>query len=255
MERVLAFGCHPDDIEFSAAGTLALLAQRGYEIHLATMTGGEVGSPDLRPQDIRARRLEECAASARVLGARYHYAGGQDLEVEYSQAQRRLAVRVLREVNPRIVLTHPPQDYLIDHEETHRLVRNAAFIASVPLYDCGLNLPPMAGIPYLYYWNAAGNTDILGRPLPMHFGVDVTSVMQTKERMLAAHASQRDWLRFINKWDAYLENMKEATARDGRRIGRPMGECFVQHLGTGHPTDNILAEVLGELCVPLARQP
>ena len=150
MERVLAFGCHPDDIEFSAAGTLALLAQRGYEIHLATMAGGEVGSPDLRPQDIRARRLQEAAASAAVLGARYHYAGGHDLEIQYCQAQRRQAVRVLREVDPQIVLTHPPTDYLIDHEETHRLVRNAAFIAS-------------------------GQADIFGRPLPMHFGVDVTS--------------------------------------------------------------------------------
>jgi LmbE family N-acetylglucosaminyl deacetylase len=138
MERVLAFGCHPDDIEFQAAGTLALLAQRGCEIHLATMAGGEVGSPDLRPQDIRAKRLKEAAASAAVLGGRYHYAGGHDLEIEYCQAQRRQAVRVLREVDPQIVLTHPPSDYLIDHEETHRLVRNAAFIASVPLFDCGV---------------------------------------------------------------------------------------------------------------------
>ena len=45
MKRILAFGCHPDDVEFMAAGTLALLAELGYEIHIATMAGGEVGSP------------------------------------------------------------------------------------------------------------------------------------------------------------------------------------------------------------------
>jgi hypothetical protein len=81
--------------------------------------------------------------------------------------------------------------------------------------------------------------------------VDVTAVIDTKVRMLAAHESQREWLRFINKWDAYIENMKEGTARDGQRIGRPMGECFIQHRGMGHPTDNILEKVLGELCVAL----
>jgi LmbE family N-acetylglucosaminyl deacetylase len=251
MDRVLAFGCHPDDIEFSAAGTLALLAARGYEIHLATMAGGEAGSPELKPQEIRAKRLQECEASARVLGAAYHYAGGHDLEVEFNEDYRRMAVRVLREVDPLIVLTHPPMDYLIDHEETSRLVRNASFIASVPLFDCGLPTRPMKGIPYLYYWNAAGQADIFGRPLPVHFGVDVTSVMDTKERMLGAHEFQREWLRFINKWDAYIENMKEGTARDGKRIGRPMGECFIQHRGVGHPTDNMLRKVLGELCVEL----
>ena len=42
-DRVLAFGCHPDDIEFMAAGTLALLAERSFEIHMATLTGSEVG--------------------------------------------------------------------------------------------------------------------------------------------------------------------------------------------------------------------
>ncbi len=37
-DRILVFGCHPDDVEFMAAGTLALLAERGYEVHIATMT-------------------------------------------------------------------------------------------------------------------------------------------------------------------------------------------------------------------------
>ncbi len=251
--RVLLFGCHPDDIEFMAAGTALLLAERGCELHLATMTGGEVGSPTLKGQEIRARRLEEARASAGILGAQYHYAGGHDLEVEYNHHYRQLAVRVLREVDPHIVLTHPPCDYLVDHEETSRLVRNAAFIAPVPLYDCGAPLRPTAEIPYLYYWNAVKLIDNFGRPLPLHFGVDVSSVMPVKEKMLARHASQREWLRYINKFDAYVEEMKEMSARQGKLIGRPFGEGFIQHVGNGHPDDKVLKEILGDLCVPLSR--
>ena len=65
MDRVLAFGCHPDDVEYWAAGTLALLAEKGYEIHLAVMAGGEVGHPELKPADIRKRRLDENAGARR----------------------------------------------------------------------------------------------------------------------------------------------------------------------------------------------
>jgi LmbE family N-acetylglucosaminyl deacetylase len=251
MERILAFGCHPDDIEFMAAGTMALLSERGYEVHFATMAGGEVGSPDLRSQDIRAKRLKEAAASVKLIGGYYHFAGGHDLQVEYNDAYRKMAVRVMREVNPRIVFTNPPSDYLIDHEETSKLVRNAAFIASVPLFDCGVPTKPMTDIPYLYYWNASGLTDIFGRPLPMTFGVDVSSEINKKEQMLAAHESQREWLKHINKWDAYIENMLEDTKTQGKAIGRNFGECFIQHVGNGHPRDNILKEILRDLVVDL----
>jgi LmbE family N-acetylglucosaminyl deacetylase len=249
MNRVLAFGCHPDDIEFSAAGTLALLAERGWEIHLATMAGGEVGSPTDTSQGIRKRRLIEAADSARVLDGAYHFAGGHDLEIEYNHHYRQRAVRVLRETNPTVVLTCPPMDYILDHEITSQLVRNASFIASVPLYDCGVPSKPMERIPYLYYWNASGQKDIFGRPLPLHFGIDVGPVMDVKERMLRCHQSQDEWLRYINKIDSYIANMIERTRQQGKLIGRAFGECFIQHLGNGHPQDNILADELGDSCV------
>jgi len=249
MDRVLAFGCHPDDVEFMAAGTLALLARKGYEVHLATMTGGEVGSVKLSSEEIRQIRLAECEASAAVLGGKYHYAGGCDLEVEYSSHYRCLATRVVREVDPLIVLTMPPSDYLADHEQTSLLVRNAAYIASVPLYDCGA--PATRRIPYLYYWNASGLADPLGRPLPVRFGVDVSAVIDVKERMLACHASQQEWLKFVNGWDVYTQKMRDDTAAQGRLIGRPWGECFIQHRGMGHPADNILKTILGEHVVEL----
>ena len=80
MHRILAFGCHPDDVEFICAGTLALLAERGCEIHIAIMAGGDVGSPTLSRHEIRELRLKEAQAAADVIGARFHFAGGEDLE-------------------------------------------------------------------------------------------------------------------------------------------------------------------------------
>jgi LmbE family N-acetylglucosaminyl deacetylase len=253
MKRILAFGCHPDDIEFMAAGTLALLAERGWEVHLATMTGGEVGSANRASHEIRATRLAEAEAAAKVLGAAFHYAGGYDLEVGFDHAYRRMATHVVRVVRPDVVLTHPPYDYLVDHEETSRLVRTATFIASVPLYDCGDTVAPTAAIPYLYYWDAFGGVDNFGRPLPMGFGVDVGSAIETKRRMLASHASQREWLAFVNSIDSYLDEMVRMTQAQGARIDRPYGECFLQHLGHGHPKDNILAQELGDLVVPIVQ--
>ena len=252
MDRVLAFGCHPDDIEFKCAGTLALLGQEGYEIHLATMAGGEYGSPDLSPQEIREKRLGEAERAAKVIGAAFHFAGGHDLEIEYNTQCRKRATRVVREVDPLIVFTNPPTDYLLDHEETSKLVRNAAYIASVPHYDCGVPTTPTKRFPYLYYWNASNLTDIFGRPLPLSCSVDISCAIDTKERMLACHESQREWLRYHNGWDEYIDIMKRQSAAEGRRIGVPFAEGFIQHRSTGHPHDNILKTLLGERCAEVA---
>jgi len=252
MDRILAFGCHPDDIEFMAAGTLTLLAQQGYEIHCATITGGEMGHPTLGPQEIREVRTGEAAAAAKVLNGHYHYAGGYDLEVEFNSVYRKRAVKVIRDVDPLIVLTCPPMDYLADHEQTSLLVRNAAYIASVPHYDCDMPTTPTKRFPYIYYWNASGNTDIFGRPLPLSCAVDISSVIETKAEMLACHKSQREWLQYHNGWDEYMDNMYRQSTEDGKMIGTTYGEAFMQHRSLGHPKDNILKGILGELCVELS---
>jgi N-acetylglucosamine malate deacetylase 1 len=248
MDRILAFGCHPDDVEFMAAGTLALLAQKGYEIHTATMTGGEVGHPTMSPQQIRACRLQEAANAAAVIGATYHYAGGYDLDIEYNATYRKRAVRVVREVDPLIILAPPPMDYLVDHEETSKLVRNAAYIASVANFDCDVPTTPTKRFPYLYYWNAMNLTDIFGRPLPVSCAVDITGVMETKTKMLQCHASQREWLLHLNGWDNYTENMRSQSAQEGKLVGVEFAEGFIQHRSVGHPQDNILKQILGDLC-------
>lgn len=249
MDRVLAFGAHPDDVEFQCSGTLALLAERGYEIHIAVMAGGEYGSASLSPHEIRRKRLAENTESAKIIGAQFHYAGGHDGEIQYDGWYRMITYRVLREVDPILVFTHPPMDYMVDHEEVSRLVRNACFLAPVPNCDSQSGHPPTSRVPHLYYWNAMGLVDIFGRPLPLTNVVDITSVMDKKEQMLSCHASQREWLRQHHKMDAYIEAMKQSAAAQGRIINRPAAEGFIQHLGHGYPDNDLLAEILGELCV------
>lgn len=251
MKRVLAFGCHPDDVEFQCAGTLALLARRGYEVHIATMTGGELGTAEYPLQEIRAIRLQEAAKAAAVIGAQFHYAGGYDLAVEYSAEYRRYAVRVMREVDPFLVFTHPPVDYHVDHEETSKLVRVAAFAAPIPNFDCGVPTRLASGIPYLYYWNAFENKDLFGRPLPMHCAVEVSSVVKVKAKMLTCHASQRNWMKRHHHADNYIEVMKAGAKAEGERVGLKAAECFIQHRGSSYPQDNILKTILKDLCVEL----
>jgi LmbE family N-acetylglucosaminyl deacetylase len=94
-----------------------------------------------------------------------------------------------------------------------------------------------------------GLKDIFGRPLPIGMRVDITSVIDVKTKMLAAHASQRQWLKKISRIDEYLSSMRDQSHKEGTAIGARYAEGFIQHAGLGHPQDNILTKLLGPLCV------
>ena len=247
-QTVLAFGCHPDDVEFTCAGTLALLKRAGWRVHLATLTGGECGSIELGREAIRKVRLAECAASAAVLDGEFTWAGGEDLEIEFSSELRARTVDVVRKARPDLVITQPPSDYMIDHEETSKLVRHACFGAPMP------NVPspefePIDHVPALVYTDAMDSADIFGRAVPVGFFVDITSVIDVKAEMLACHASQRDWLRRHHGVDEYIELMKRQSAARGERAGVKYAEAFTQHLGHGYPHVNLIAETLADYVV------
>ena len=84
----LAVLAHPDDAEFLCGGTLALLALRGWRIHVATSTPGNLGSTELPPDEIAAIRRAEGAAAAQVIGGHYHCLELRDLRVDpWAQGQ------------------------------------------------------------------------------------------------------------------------------------------------------------------------
>jgi N-acetylglucosamine malate deacetylase 1 len=248
-DTVLSILAHPDDAEFLCAGTLLRLArERHWQVHIASMTPGDCGSAELPPEEISRVRRAEGARAAALMGAVYHCLEERDLLIFYNDRTLEKVTRLLREVRPRVVLTHSPADYMLDHEMTSLVVRAAAFGAPIPNFlRERMPLLPLEQIPHLYYCDPIEGKDSLGRDVAPGFAVDVSAVFDTKAEMLACHASQRDWLLKHHGMDQYLETMRSWGRHRGQPFGLAAAEGFRQHLGHSYPQDNLLGELLGSL--------
>lgn len=242
----LSLMAHPDDTEFLCAGTLALLKRRGWEIHIATMTAGDCGSDLLPPEQISGIRCVEAANSVALLGGVYHCLNCEDGFIAYERATILKTIALVRKVRPKLMFAHSPSDYLIDHEVTSALARNAAFFAGVPNVRTE-SLEPFRPVPHLYYTDAVDFKDCLGQPIEPNTVVDIGSEIEAKTRMLACHASQRHWLKKQHGVDEYIIRMQSLSRARGKPAGIPYAEGFRQHLGHGYPQDDLLAAELEEL--------
>src|SRR5947209_4239297 len=230
---VLSLLAHPDDAEFLCAGTMARLAQEyGWEVHIASMTPGDCGSAELGPEEISRVRREEARKAAALLGGAYYCLEERDMRVFYGEAALEKVVRLFREVRPRIVISHSPSDYLLDHEVTSTLARAAAFDAPMRnLYPDRGHAPALEAIPHLYYADAIEGKDAFGRSVDPGFCIDISPTLERKTEMLCCHASQREWLLKHHGIDEYVATMREWAAARGRQSGVAAAEGFRQHLG------------------------
>jgi LmbE family N-acetylglucosaminyl deacetylase len=259
--KILAVGAHPDDVEIMCSGTLFLLKAAGFEIHVVSLTPGDCGSAVHTAEETSRIRLEEAKNACEVLGAIYHYGGFKDLCIYNDDSSNRQITRLVREIDPWLVITHSPQDYMSDHETTSLLVRNACFNAPIPNYrtttPAGAETAAnhTSAIPGLFYASPIEGTDIFGQKIRPQFYVDVSRTMQSKIRMLACHESQREWLRSHNGIDEYIESVLASNRLLGQRAaqlaGKPISyaESFRQHLGHAYPKTNLLSEALREAVI------
>jgi LmbE family N-acetylglucosaminyl deacetylase len=244
--EVLAFMAHPDDIEILCAGTLIRLRDKGYRIHMATMTAGDAGSMELSGEAIARVRLGEARSSANLLESTYHCLGEKDCLISYQAATIKKAIEVVRICQPFLVITHAPSDYMLDHEVTSQVVRNACFSAPAPNVktDVAPAAVPAPGIPYLYYAATIENRNIWGEVCKPDIIVDTSQVMALKEKMLECHASQREWLLKHHGVDEFVESMRRWSA-ELALPGTAYAEGFRQHRGHAYPQDDKLSEILG----------
>jgi len=247
--RILCLHAHPDDAEILAGGTLALLAARGHEVLIATMTAGDCGSVEYGPEETADIRRQEAARAAARIGAEHHWIGFKDLAIFQDDASRRRVTAALRRFRPEIVITASPVDYHCDHEATSKLVTDACFGAPAPNYHTQAfdQAPALGAIPALYYVDPVEGTDRDGRLIAPQFVVDVTGVMEQKRAMLSEHESQRHWLKVQHGMDNFLETMEAWTRWRGGLAGLEFGEGFRQYAGHAYPKRPVLQELLGEL--------
>jgi LmbE family N-acetylglucosaminyl deacetylase len=240
---------HPDDAEILCAGTLILLRRAGWEAHIASMTAGDLGSAKLSRAMIAKVRKAEAAASAMALGGHYHCLGFDDLTVTYGEASKRRVSALLREVRPDLLILHSPDCYMADHTESSRIAREAAFASTIPNWKAG-RLKPCDRMPAILYADPIDHVDAFGRRVPARYLVDIGGVVDVKARMLACHASQRDWLREQHGEDEYLNWMRRLGADRARDVaGVKVAEGFRPHLGHGFPREDVLTPALGRKLV------
>ena len=245
--RILCIHAHPDDAEILAGGTLALLAEGGNDITIVSMTPGDCGSATYSAEAISAIRRQEAAESAAFIGAHYQCAEFRDMAIFNTDPARRQVTELLRGARPNLVLTAPPVDYHCDHETTSVLVRDACFAASAPNYATNAPdpAPALDAIPHLYFIDAVTGMNRFGDVLEPDFVVDVKTAIPKKKRMLAAHASQREWLRRQHGIDDYIEQMERWTRERGAIVGIEYGEGFRRYAGHPYPQTPLLEELLG----------
>lgn len=257
MPSVLAITAHPDDIEFMMAGTLILLGQQGFDLHMLNVANGCCGSATEPADAIAARRWEEAQDAASAIGATAHPPLVDDLTIEYTQPQLRRLAAIVREVAPSVLLIHSPQDYMEDHMNACRLAVTAAFTRGMPNFETSPPRPPVNNDVTVYHALPYGLRDGLRRRVRAGQYVDITAVLGQKRTALAAHRSQKEWLDVSQGLDSYLQTMEDMSREVGNAAhaaGAPR-EAFTYaegwrrhaHLGFCGPEADPLAEILGTL--------
>jgi LmbE family N-acetylglucosaminyl deacetylase len=191
VERALAIMAHPDDVDFGAAGTIALWTKSGVEVTYCIVTNGDAGGFDAavpRSEIPLIRQREQRAAAAAVGVNDVVFLGYPDGRLTVTHELRRDISRVIRQVRPQRVVSPSPVRNLArvyaSHPD-HLATGEAALDAVYPdarnpfahpelLAEEGLTVPEV--------WMTGG-------PTPDHY-VDITDTFAQKVAALRAHESQ-----------------------------------------------------------------
>ena len=248
MPAALAIFAHPDDIEFRGAGTLLLLARRGWAIHCCNLSSGDLGSSHLPRARTAATRRREAQAAAKLLGGTWHPPIGHDLRLFYTERTIRQVCALVRQVRPAIILTHPPADYMEDHTTTCRLAVTGAFARGIPNFRSLPARPPTLDPLVIYHAMPHGVCDPLRREWRPKAWVNTAAVQRERLAALACHRSQHEWLDASQGMNSYIAASAEEALKLGRRSKKfthAEGWTRHLHLGFGAESDDPLRDALG----------
>jgi LmbE family N-acetylglucosaminyl deacetylase len=220
---VLAVAAHPDDLEFSCAGTLALWVKQGTRVVYLICTSGEAGfdRPGLSREERIAIREGEQRAAAEVLGVnQVVFLREPDGLLQPNLELRRKIVREIRRFQPEAVVCWDPSllwinDSMVNHPD-HRAAAHATVDAVFPssgliylhedLDREGLS-PCKPGSLFIFRFNGGDSF------------TDIGETIDLKIAALKKHQSQ------IKDWDPE-PLIRKTGERQGRVGGVKYAEAF-----------------------------
>jgi len=193
----MVIGAHPDDCDLRAAGLAARMRRKGHDVTFVSATDGSAGHHEMSREALAARRLEEVKASGKVLDIDYRVLPIPDGELTGSLEHRYALLKVIRECNPDVIITHRTSDYHPDHRACGQLVMDCSYMVCVPL--CCPEVPAMRKAPVIL-----SMSDRFTKPLPFQADIVVPNddVVEKKLDACLCHVSQMyEWLPWIDRWD------------------------------------------------------
>jgi LmbE family N-acetylglucosaminyl deacetylase len=189
---LLAFGAHPDDIEFGCGGVVARETRAGRKAHFVICSRGESATHG-KPE----QRVAEAEKSATLLGATVEFIeldGDAHLELRAAHAIK--LAGILRRVKPGIVLAptlvenqHP------DHARLGRLARDAARLARYGGLP-ELREQPAHSIEQLFFYAVAPEaepSDIT----PVLIDISTPEILVAWTAAMEAHPSQTSNRKYV----------------------------------------------------------
>ena len=226
---ILAIVAHPDDAELGCSGTLAKHKSLGKRIGVVDMTEGELGS-----RGSAKIRLEEAKDASNILelDARLNL-GFDDGFFANDKSHQIEVIKVIRELQPDIVLTNAINDRHPDHGRASKLVSDACFYSGLSRIETNYNdnLQEPWRPKAVYHF-------IQDRYIQPHFVVNVTGFIEKKMESIMAFKSQ-----FYNPNSTepetpisskeFLEHVVGRMRDHGRLIGVDYGEGFTVERAIG----------------------
>lgn len=218
--KVLAVGCHPDDLEIACGGTLRKYVEQGAAVYTCHVASGNQGHVIIEPEPLAKLRAEEFREASRILGATETFdLGVGDMLVNSHDPQIMDAMAdIVRSVRPDVILTHNDDDYMLDHTETSRIVTNGSFCSGLShrprQYDAYSSFIPV------FFMDTLAGVNFQ----PTHY-VDITHQIETKLTALRAHRSQLDWMLEHDGID-FADMVRTCSKYRGYQCGVPYAEGF-----------------------------
>ena len=218
--RVLAIGCHPDDLEIACSGTLRKYVEQGADVYMCHVANGNQGHVVIEPGPLAKIREKEAEDAGKFIGAKevFNMDVGDMLVNSHDPAIMDAVADVVRYTRPDVIITHNPQDYMQDHVETSHIATNASFCSG--LAHRPRKFEPYSSFVPVFFMDTLAGVDFQ----PTHY-VDITNQIERKLQALAMHESQIKWMLEHDGID-FVDMVRTCSRYRGYQCGVAYAEGF-----------------------------